>query len=253
MVSKYLILCLFIVLVCACKKEYEYIEPGSSATIEINFKDDNGKPKSTICSYSVPASYTEKKEWPIILTLHGDGSNAMAFHDLWHDAAASAGFVAITPQGENRTRLGFGWSWGENSERIIRICVEIVRKKININPERIYLAGFSSGGSLTYKMALKYPSVFRGIAALGAPFSADFYNDSLTLKNNSSFQNMKVYIGHGTLEKNYKSDPQLAAKVFKEKGAHVMFTPYKDIGHSIPEPKKEELAHILNFFSEDNN
>jgi poly(3-hydroxybutyrate) depolymerase len=158
------------------------------------------------------------------------------------------GFVLLTPQGEDRTKEGFGWAWGKNAERSVEISIDIVRKAIHIDHKRIYLTGFSAGGALTYVMGLKYPQVFRGIAPLGAPFKREFMSENTKrFQVLETFRNLRVYIGLRALEKRFLSDAHLAVEVFRDLGAKVEFVSYEGVGHGLPEPKKNELIRILTF------
>jgi predicted esterase len=103
MISKLLKLLLFFSLFSGCGNEYGFIEPCTTTSVEIHFRELTGNTKSINCLYSVPVNYNPEKAWPLIITLHGDGSNAVAFHYLWKPVTDSAGFVLLTPQGENFT------------------------------------------------------------------------------------------------------------------------------------------------------
>ena len=144
-------------IVFGCGANYEKIEPGTLTTIQVKFRGPEGSDQQTTCLYSVPNRYVPDETWPLVVALHGHGSNAAAFHDLWKSVTDSLGFVLLTPQGENRAAEGLGWGWGNGAERAIQIAIDIVRKAVNIDPARIYLTGFSSGGAITYMMGLKYP------------------------------------------------------------------------------------------------
>jgi predicted esterase len=248
MISKLLKLLLLLSLFSGCGNEYGFIEPGRITSVEIHFRERTGKTKSINCLYSVPLNYHPEKAWPLIITLPGDGSNAAAFHDLWKPVTDSAGFVLLTPQGENVTPEGFGFSWGENAEQSIRMSMNLVQQKVHIDREKIYLTGFSSGGTLTYLIGLKYPHIFKGIAPLGASFRAEFLpGTSDGLSSHSMLNGFPVYIGHGTLERNFDSDAKLAESLLKKLGCLVKLTPYEGVGHGLPKPMEDELARILNF------
>ena len=231
----------FFLILLVCGKKYEYIESRATATIQVNFKDQSGSARNTMSLYSVPAKYRPEQAWPLVVALHGYGDNAAAFHDLWKSATDSLGFVLLTPQGEERTKEGFGWAWGSNAERAVQISIDIVRKVVHVDPKRVYLTGFSLGGSLCYKLGLKYPHIFHGLAPLGAPFDKKFLSENRTL------QNLRVYIGHGTLENNFSTSAQAAANMLQDLGAKVNLVPYEGIGHGLPEPKEKELIKILTF------
>jgi poly(3-hydroxybutyrate) depolymerase len=242
---------LFLILL-GCEKKYDYIEPRAVATIQVNFKDHSGSARNTISLYSVPDKYAPEQAWPLVVALHGYGDNAASFHDLWKTVTDSLGFVLLTPQGEERAQEGFGWAWGISAQRAVQSSLDIVRKVVHIDPKRIYLTGFSLGGSLCYVLVLNHPQIFHGIAPLGASFNAPF-DEKLISENTKrsralgAFQKLRVYIVHGTLEKNFSTSAQAAANVFQDLGAKVELVPYEGIGHGLPEPKENELIKILTF------
>jgi len=120
--------------------------------------------------------------------------------------------------------------------------MDVVRKAVHIDPRRVYLAGFSAGGRLTYTIAIKHPHIFSGIAPLCAPFD----KNSIPA-NTKQLQDRRIYISHGALETNISSDAKSAATVFKKLGSTVKYVSYDGIAHDLPKPIKEELVRILHF------
>ena len=237
-----------VLLLFGCERNYPYHKPRATAAVEVNLTDLNGHAKRVACLYSVPIGYTQAQKWPLVVALHGYGGSAAEFIDLWKPVTDSLGFVLLTPQGEDRAAEGIGWAWGSNAERSLLVGIEIVRKATHIDPRRAYVAGFSAGGGLAYAMGLKYPRVFHGIAALGAPFENESISPNTKRQQAiGAFHNLRVYIGHGTLEANFTTAAQPAAEIFRGLGASVTFVPYEGIGHTLPEPMARELAKILVF------
>jgi predicted esterase len=178
----------------------------------------------------------------MLIALHGYGSGAEPFHDLWHEVTSSAGYVLVTPQGEQVTSEGIGWAWGQRAEHVVRQSIDAVMSTVRVDRSRVFLAGFSQGGWLTYSLALKHHQVFRGIAPLGAGRDLP---DSSGL---DVLRGMRVYIGHGSLEPGLEEVRNLAA-VLRSHGCTVLLREYPDIGHRLPEPVSDELKRILDFFA----
>ncbi|MBN1996474.1 hypothetical protein JW935_02905 [candidate division KSB1 bacterium] len=84
-----------------------------------HFTDENGKAVNSPFICSVPQNYSNKNKYPLLVALHGSGSDAKTFHDLWKSVTDSLGFVLLTPQGEKPGPLGIGKNWGENTERSV--------------------------------------------------------------------------------------------------------------------------------------
>ncbi|KAB2881290.1 alpha/beta hydrolase fold domain-containing protein [bacterium] len=222
----------------ACAPHFPDVMPGSTQMLK--------GPDNRMALLSVPADYTPKKRHILFIALHGGGDIAPAFHDLWKIVCDSLGIILLTPQGTEKSEIGFGWTLTGNSESFLRSIVEEARKRVNIDPDRIYIGGFSAGGSLAYYMALRYPHIFSGVIALGASFQ----NEWISLaKPNDLLKRQRIYIGHGDLESNIDNVSQ-SKDLLKQAGVTVDFSVYKNTGHAIPEPKLDELLRALRFITE---
>lgn len=56
---------------------------------------------------------------------------------------------------------------------------------------------------------------------------------------------LKVYISHGSLEKERSADARQIIEKLKGPGVSVKYIVYEGIGHDLPEPIHEELRKIL--------
>jgi poly(3-hydroxybutyrate) depolymerase len=125
----------------------------------------------------VPGTYDKQNKGPLIVALHGLGSNPqqiMRYRGLT-DLAEKHGYIVVAPMGYNSR----GWygsrgprggraddpeNLGELSEKDVMNVLEIVRQDYAIDPERIYLMGHSMGGGGVIHLAIKYPDLWAGLA-----------------------------------------------------------------------------------------
>ena len=125
----------------------------------------------------VPTTYDKDKKSPLIVALHGLGSNPqqiMHYRGLT-DLAEKHGYIVVAPMGYNSG----GWygvkipakfakdapkNLAELSEKDVMNVLALTRKEFNIDNDRIYLMGHSMGGGGTIHLALKNPDLW---AALG--------------------------------------------------------------------------------------
>ncbi|MBN2410690.1 dienelactone hydrolase family protein [candidate division KSB1 bacterium] len=229
-------------LLLSCGRSYDHIPPRQVTAGEIHFQGTQGEPVQNTFLYSVPQNYDPGNSYPMIVTLHGGGSNATAFHDLWKSTTDSLGFVLLTPRGDVENETGIGRRWGENAERSVMISIDIVRKAAHVDPGRIYIAGFSSGGKTAYYLGLKCANLFHGFAALGAPLEKNVFHKNKIFPNKQ-----KIYIAHGSLETQIAEKSTPVIDELKNHGAAVEYVQYQGIGHTLPEPKEHELGRILNY------
>ena len=129
----------------------------------------------------LPTGYTDfGKPRPLIVYLHGAGGTNKGLehlkeHDVWyyvkgHITAKDFPFIVISP-----TTRKHGWE-PQQVKRLIEQIVHDHFKRYRIDPNRIYLTGFSMGGFGTFNTACTYPEMFAAIAPVaggGEPEQAD--------------------------------------------------------------------------------
>lgn len=235
----------FLSLLCimGCGPDYDPIEAGQIRAFRVPVVETGTGASETLCLFSVPQGYTPDRSWPMVVALHGYGSSARLFHDLWQRVTVDAGYVLLTPQGPEQTAEGVGWSWGFHPGEILRRSIDTVRGIVRIDPQGIFLSGFSQGGKLAYRFGLEHPHVFRGIALLGTYMDPDILPSQEKAR---LVDGLRVYIGRGEEEPNSDAARDASARL-RDLGCIVHFVEYPNVGHGLPEPREVELRHILDF------
>jgi polyhydroxybutyrate depolymerase len=130
----------------------------------------------------VPPQYRAGTAWPLVLSFHGGGGNMeIQANDRYYGLvsyAREAGYVIVFPNGFSRLRSGKLATWnaglccGQARERnvddvgFVRAVVADVRRRLDIDPRRIYAQGMSNGGMLSYRLACEMADTFAAIAAV---------------------------------------------------------------------------------------
>jgi poly(3-hydroxybutyrate) depolymerase len=152
-------------------------ELGRVQTRTYEFKEADKKMEYTLF---VPKGYDKERPTPLVVALHGLGSNPkqiMGYRGLT-DSADKHGFIVVAPMGYNPR----GWygqpipkklakgddpdNLSELSEKDVMNVLAIVRKEFNVDADRIYLMGHSMGGGGTWHLALKHPELWAGLAPI---------------------------------------------------------------------------------------
>src|SRR5262249_15425900 len=107
----------------------------------------------------VPSTYDKAKKTPLIVALHGLGSNPQQIlrYSGFTDLAEKHGYIIVAPMGYNEpgwygqlSRVGGRGDDPKNlpelSEKDVMNVFDIVRKDYTIDPDRTYLMGHSMGG-----------------------------------------------------------------------------------------------------------
>jgi poly(3-hydroxybutyrate) depolymerase len=160
----------------------------------------------------VPESYDGSEKVPLIVLLHGLGSNPHQIirYEGVTDEAERRGYIIAAPYGYNergwygsrgkgKEGLMFGErgdpeNLGELSEQDVLNVMKIVRKEFKVDENRIYLMGHSMGGGGTIYLGGAYPSIWAGIA----PMAPAVFFDSSILKK---MKKVPVYIVTGELDR----------------------------------------------------
>jgi poly(3-hydroxybutyrate) depolymerase len=126
----------------------------------------------------VPSGYDKQKPAPLMIALHGLGSNPqqiMRYRGLT-DLAEKYGWIVAAPMGYNSSGWygqkapGFGKNQPANvselSEKDVMNVLDLVRKEYHVDADRIYLMGHSMGGGGTWHLGIKYPDIWAGLAPI---------------------------------------------------------------------------------------
>lgn len=134
--------------------------------------DDSILVGSTTRTYRmvVPRLYSGKP-LPMVIFLHGRGGDGRGFEIYcgMTRKAESAGFIVVYPDALGSPAA---WNAGFNRGRIesvddvtfIKQLIKVVPQKIAVDPQRIYVGGYSSGGIMSYRLATELADT---VAAFG--------------------------------------------------------------------------------------
>jgi poly(3-hydroxybutyrate) depolymerase len=150
----------------------------TQARIEKKTYDFKDAGKEMEFALFVPTAYAKEKQTPLVIALHGLGSNPqqiMRYRGLT-DLAEKHGYIVAAPMGYNsrgwyggrvlRPQKGDPENLSELSEKDVMNVLDLVKNEYTIDPDRVYLMGHSMGGGGTWHLALKYPDVWAGLAPI---------------------------------------------------------------------------------------
>ncbi|NQT50782.1 NPCBM/NEW2 domain-containing protein, partial [bacterium] len=102
----------------------------------------------------LPRDYTPAKKFPLWVQLHGLGGS----HRIGGARRENEDGIVVSPDGRGATDYKL---WGEDD--VVRVVHEC-KKLFSVDADRVYLYGFSMGGSGSWQVGVHYPDLF---AALG--------------------------------------------------------------------------------------
>jgi polyhydroxybutyrate depolymerase len=164
--------------------------PATSTTIDatstVAANDTSAEPtKDRPYDVFVPTTYDGSNPTPLVILLHGytaRGSLQEAYFQ-WQPLAEERGFLYVHPDGL-KDPIGNGF-WNATDAccnflanpvddvAYISAIIDQVQAKYNVDPKRIYLAGHSNGGFMSYRMACEKAGKIAAIASLAGETFAD--------------------------------------------------------------------------------
>ena len=150
----------------------------------------------------LPFSYDHKRQLPLVIVLHGGGGNGenIARMSKMSEKADKDGFITVYPYGSGRFRerlltwnagncCGYALDHKIDDVSFIRVLIEELERNLRIDPKRIYAAGISNGGKMSYVLACKLSDKIAAIAPVAGSMEHPACNPS---------QPVSVIIFHGT-------------------------------------------------------
>ncbi len=187
----------------------------------------------------VPESYDGGSPTPLIVNIHGSGSNAEEQAVYSNFPAVSDAIVAL-PQGTGDPQ-GFSLIPGPANPDVqfVRQIVEAVSDDFCVDPARVYATGISNGSALSAELACAAPDLFAAIAMVAAtvgPLGCDPSTQMPVLAFHGTADRIVPYDGGGVRSGGGAADGVQIA------GAEEQIARWADQDGCDPEPTEEPVA-----------
>ncbi len=199
----------------------------------------------------VPKSYDETKPTNLIVYLHGGVSrkdlltNEEAkeyFNEIEYTKLADReGYIVLYPLGQKDAT----W-WDELGIENVFSQINETKRNYNINNNKVFLTGFSDGGSGSFSIAMTLPNKFAGFIPLnGHPAVGHGAGNIDTYLSN--LYNRKLFVINTDIDGLYP-DKRIRPilKYAQELGGDILYKVYNGIGHR-PDYFPVEIDRINNF------
>ena len=207
--------------------------PGPQVQTFFSDADDTEQPYGLY----VPKNYDPNKKYPLVIMLHGAGSNhrlslrrvfgksnannendveATRYFPEWADVD----YIVASPYA--RGTMGYQGV----AEKDVWDVLADVKKKFNIDEDRTYLTGLSMGGGGTLWIGLTRPDVWAAIAPVcpAPPAGSEIYQGNAL--------NVPVHFFHGDNDQAVNVNvSRVWVENLKKSGANVTYQEYPGVGH----------------------
>lgn len=196
-------------------------------------------------SYVVRKPKLKKDKTPLLILLHGVGSNERNMFSLAE--AFPPEFLVISARGplflgEN----SFAWfqvqftpdgpvinaEQAENSRKEILNFIEDLKQAEDFDHDQIYLLGFSQGGIMSYSVALTNPGLIKGIAVMSGRLLPEV---KPMIATDDQLKDLKIFVSHGKQDQVLKFGfAEDAVEYLKSRNLEPEFHAYPEV-HTINE------------------
>ncbi len=123
-----------------------------------------------------PERYEQRYQYPVIVWLHSCHSNETEIGNVM-PVLSLQNYVACAPRAPIAGEAnGQRFLWGQSraaiaiAEESVFAAIEAAQERFSISRERVFLAGFGSGATMAWRIALRYPTEFAGVVAACGKF-----------------------------------------------------------------------------------
>jgi predicted peptidase len=219
--------------------------PARAAKKETGFLDRTVSIAGADYKYQVfvPADWTPKKKWPIILFLHGAGERGADGLVETEVGIATAirrdrtrfPAIVVMPQCKPEMR----WTEPAMAELAMK-SLEDARKEFHGDPAHTYLTGLSLGGYGTWYLAAQYPRMFAAIVPICGGVLYPDKSRVQSAEDKTPYSNaakligpQPVWIFHGGSDDTVPvAESQRMAEAMKAQGGEVHYSEYPGVGHN---------------------
>ena len=175
-------------------------------------------------NFSMPAGYTPKKAWPLVVAMHGsssDGDNVVS----WYSPQLNrGGYFVVYP---TTTSKGSFWSQEKELTNVYRI-IDWVARRYRVDFRRLVATGGSMGGVGTWAYLMNQPEVW-SVGASVAGYPAATKGDAL-----ENIRGIPFYFIHGDKDHIPVSGPRAASAELTRRGIEHTYVEVPGSGHTPP-------------------
>ncbi|GIW99570.1 MAG: hypothetical protein KatS3mg111_2903 [Pirellulaceae bacterium] len=125
-----------------------------------------------------PERYEARYRYPLVVWLHSCGSSEFELESIM-PVLSMQNYVACAPRGTSACDPdGKLYRWNHSAaacaiaEEIVFEAIEVAQKQFSVDPAKVFLAGFGGGGTMAWRIALRYPQRFAGMVSICGEFPA---------------------------------------------------------------------------------
>ena len=193
---------------------------------------------------------------PTLIAMHGYGANALDLLGL-APYIADGRFMVICPQGPMEVPIGptRGYAWFpirmgstpdreaiEDAGRAATEFLNTALQKYPVDRKKLVVLGFSQGGMMAYRLAVRNPSKFAALVAISTVFPAELKAEA---REPESLEKLPTLVQHGRADDMIEiTRARASVETLKSLKIPVTYHEY-DCGHEITAETLKDLSDFL--------
>jgi enterochelin esterase-like enzyme len=109
----------------------------------------------------LPPEYHPSRPWPVLVVLHQTDETPKMALQRWSVEAARNGYIVAAPAWQTAPNAAYEYSADEHNT-VLDTLVDL-RRKFQVDSDRVFLAGSASGGSMAFDVGMSHPDQFAGV------------------------------------------------------------------------------------------
>jgi pimeloyl-ACP methyl ester carboxylesterase len=114
----------------------------------------------------LPPDYHHGRPYPVLLLLHHESDKATDFLQKFIDLGGKNGYILAAP--EWTRGLSATCTYSAEEHALVQDVIRDLRRRFQIDSDRVFLLGVGEGGNLAYDIGLAHPDLFAGVMPMSA-------------------------------------------------------------------------------------
>jgi enterochelin esterase-like enzyme len=123
--------------------------------------DSNRGGRAVKYHVQLPPEYHPSRPWPVLVVLHQTDETPKTAIQRWSAEAARNGYILAAPEWQSAPKAAYQYSADEHNT-VLDMLVDL-RRKFQVDSDRVFLAGSASGGSMAFDLGMSHPDQFAGV------------------------------------------------------------------------------------------
>lgn len=194
--------------------------------------------------YLIREPYDKKTRNPVLLLLHGYGSNEQDLFSFADELPKDYYIISVRAPYSLMTG-SYAWyainfdadekrfsdlNQARQSRDLLAEFIDEIIKSYPIDPKQVTLIGFSQGCILSYAIAVSYPEKVQRVVAMSGYFNPEIAVDEF---EQNPLNELQIFASHGSVDQVVPVEwARKAAPILKELGVQIEYKEYP-VGHGV--------------------